>query len=50
MRHGLARIHVKIVRLFGPNQARSQGGASEYNAPTVSMAAPTRDLQNNKEC
>jgi len=39
-----------MVRIFGPNQARSQGSASDYNAPTLSLAATTRDLQNNKEC
>ena len=50
MHHGLARLCVRMVRRFGPNQARSQGGASDYNAPTVSVGAPARDLQNTKEC
>jgi len=50
MRHVLARLRVRMVRLFGPNQARSQGGESDYNAPTVSLAAPARGLKNNKEC
>jgi len=46
---GLARPHVRMVRRFGPNQARSQWGASDYNAPTVSLGAPAKDLQNTKE-